>query len=494
MLRGLMKRLRKTVTVLMCVLLVVETINCAGMVTNASESVTQTVSNGDAQQYETYKAGLYLLKSGYTPMNEVTGTAVHNYDTQEYVCIGWAMFEHKFDESYLTYAEVPGVMEDLYKVEDLMVQAKYFSSDECTYDWRAGTVSYVEGDTQYTVKIGDINWYVIKYPHGKDKNIHIDGVVTWSEAPAPTATPVPTPEPTATPEPTVKPTATPEPTVKPTATPEPTAEPMVAPTATPEPTAEPTVAPTITPEPTVKPTATPEPTAAPTATPEPTAEPTVAPTVKPTATPEPTVKPTATPEPTVKPTATPEPMVVPTSAPVPTIEPTTAPVVPTAAPTSVPTTAPVVPTSAPTTAPVEPTVAPTSVPTTAPVVPTSAPTTASVVPEVVPVEPTVTEAPGVEPSQAPEPTNEPGAGVPEETEAPIVHIEDGQVPLADSPEVVEIEDEPVALAEGIGECWIHWLILILTLIYLVYEVARIIYRGNVIKKLQAQAEEKNTQE
>ena len=60
MLKGLMKKLHKTVTILMCVLLVVESINCAELVVNATEgSGNVTVTSGDVTEG---KGRLYLLK------------------------------------------------------------------------------------------------------------------------------------------------------------------------------------------------------------------------------------------------------------------------------------------------------------------------------------------------------------------------------------------------------------------------------------------------
>ncbi|MST58317.1 HlyD family secretion protein [Waltera intestinalis] len=55
-------------------------------------------------------------------------------------------------------------------------------------------------------------------------------------------------------------------------------------------------------------------------------------------------------------------------------------------------------------------------------------------------------------------------------------------------EVVEIEEEEAPLAAP-GNCWIHWLILLLTVVYTVYELIRCIARNNKINKLQDNAEQ-----
>lgn len=81
-------------------------------------------------------------------------------------------------------------------------------------------------------------------------------------------------------------------------------------------------------------------------------------------------------------------------------------------------------------------------------------------------------------------------------------IEENQTPLAPTidnndqngnggskeQEVVTIEEEEAPLAAP-GNCWIHWLILLLTVVYTVYELIRCIARNNKINKLQDNAEQ-----
>ncbi len=61
---------------------------------------------------------------------------------------------------------------------------------------------------------------------------------------------------------------------------------------------------------------------------------------------------------------------------------------------------------------------------------------------------------------------------------------------AESSEVIAIEDEETPLAAG-GHCWIHWLILILTFIYVVFELIRSISRNKKINELKEELEEEN---
>ena len=238
-----------------------------------------------------------------------------------------------------------------------------------------------------------------------------------------------------------KPAPEPTPTVAPTVTPEPT--PTVAPAVTPEPT--PTVAPAVTPEPT--------PTVAPAVTPEPT--PTVAPAVTPE--PTPTVAPAVTPAPTVTPAAEPTPGTVST------------------------------PTVAESTTPENNNVEEVNnVPAPAAQAPVPAQTTVNVIP------------PAVE-NEEPVVNNEEPAVNNEEpvvnNEQEIVDITDEEVPLNSSVEngvskneeqpVVIIEDEEPPFSSGIGHCWIHWLILILTVVYTIYELVRTSKRNKIIRELEA---------
>ena len=178
-------------------------------------------------------------------------------------------------------------------------------------------------------------------------------------------------------------------------------------------------------------------------------------------------------------TTTTEPTPTPTPTPVPTPEPTP---VPTPEPTPVPT--------------AEPTPEPTPVPTPEPTpVPTAEPTPVPTQPPVVepPVEDEHTDIPDDDTPRAPEPDDEedvPATPAPEENEEPddaeeVVNISDNQ---SDN---VNIEDESAALANmGNGNCWIHWLILLLTLLYTVYEVIRIRCRKKLIDKYQADKAER----
>ena len=238
-----------------------------------------------------------------------------------------------------------------------------------------------------------------------------------------------------------KPAPEPTPTVAPAVTPEPT--PTVAPAVTPEPT--PTVAPAVTPEPT--------PTVAPAVTPEPT--PTVAPAVTPE--PTPTVAPAVTSAPTVTPAAEPTPGTVSS------------------------------PTVAESTTPENNNVEEVNnVPAPAAQAPVPAQTTVNVIPPAVEnEEPVVNNEELVVNNEEPVVNNE----------QEIVDITDEEVPLNSSVEngvskneeqpVVIIEDEEPPFSSGIGHCWIHWLILILTVVYTIYELVRTSKRNKIIRELEA---------
>lgn len=87
--------------------------------------------------------------------------------------------------------------------------------------------------------------------------------------------------------------------------------------------------------------------------------------------------------------------------------------------------------------------------------------------------------------------------VEEPVEEPVVEpetIEDEETPLAPSvPEETldQIEDDEVALSADLreGDCWIHWLILLLTVIYGLYSVSRSIARNRKIKELEEEQKE-----
>lgn len=96
----------------------------------------------------------------------------------------------------------------------------------------------------------------------------------------------------------------------------------------------------------------------------------------------------------------------------------------------------------------------------------------------------VPQAPGPEDDETvDEPTEEPIEEEPV-VEEPEVEIPDEETPLAEN-ELTEIPDEEVALAADLrdGDCWIHWLILLLTALFGVYSVARCVARNRKIKEL-----------
>ena len=81
----------------------------------------------------------------------------------------------------------------------------------------------------------------------------------------------------------------------------------------------------------------------------------------------------------------------------------------------------------------------------------------------------------------------------DDEEEDVVVVEEEETPLADAPEkekettdevqdVVNIEEEETPLAAG-GNCWIHWLILLITAAYTLYELVRCVARNKKIKEL-----------
>ncbi len=124
--------------------------------------------------------------------------------------------------------------------------------------------------------------------------------------------------------------------------------------------------------------------------------------------------------------------------------------------------------------------------------------------QVVPVQPTVVVADPVTAEVTETPVTElVEQQTAEVVEQPVVEITDEEAPLVDSlddtefeeqteivqeaenanSDIVVIEDEEAPLA-GAGHCWIHWLILILTFVYTVYQLIRAISRDKKIKELQ----------
>lgn len=75
-------------------------------------------------------------------------------------------------------------------------------------------------------------------------------------------------------------------------------------------------------------------------------------------------------------------------------------------------------------------------------------------------------------------------GEPVKNEVP--EIDDNNNSGEGAAEVVDIEEEETPLAGA--HCWIHWLILILTAAYTIYEVIRSIARNKRIKELEEQHE------
>ena len=97
--------------------------------------------------------------------------------------------------------------------------------------------------------------------------------------------------------------------------------------------------------------------------------------------------------------------------------------------------------------------------------------------------------------------NEP-AVEPVENDENEVEIEEEETPLAPAIEDNEAEGDGIVITEtdsdiiieeeetplGVGHCWIHWLILILTAVYTVYELVRAISRNKKIRELTDNSE------
>ena len=92
--------------------------------------------------------------------------------------------------------------------------------------------------------------------------------------------------------------------------------------------------------------------------------------------------------------------------------------------------------------------------------------------------------------------------VEEPVEEEPVDIEEEETPLAPAIEDNEAEGDGIVITEtdgdiiieeeetplGVGNCWIHWLILILTAVYTVYELVRAISRNKKIRELTDNSE------
>ena len=64
--------------------------------------------------------------------------------------------------------------------------------------------------------------------------------------------------------------------------------------------------------------------------------------------------------------------------------------------------------------------------------------------------------------------------------------EQGIAATTNNNNVVSIEDEAAPLAAS-ANCWIHWLILLLTVVYTAYELIRCINRNKKINELRGEA-------
>ena len=114
-------------------------------------------------------------------------------------------------------------------------------------------------------------------------------------------------------------------------------------------------------------------------------------------------------------------------------------------------------------------------------------------------EPPVTEG---EPVPAPVNVVVPAPAPAPEDDNPVVEVNEEDAPLAPAindenedddkttagQEVVEVVEEETPLAVAPANCWIHWLILILTAAYTVYELVRSIRRNKQIKELEEQGQ------
>ena len=418
------RRAKRAISMLMGAALIVETINCSAMVVNAADAWFYIKTDGEKTDQEHPSAGLF---SGGIEVKDAIDDEVAAAITRK-------------SDTWIQDGESGTGVEEKIDISKAPDATDYADDAKLKAAIANGSCIFPDLGAVY------VDWYVVKLEG--DRKLHVDGVLRAKPAPEPTPTVAPavTPEPT----PTVAPAVTPEPTptVAPAVTPEPT--PTVAPAVTPEPT--PTVAPAVTPEPT--------PTVAPAVTPEPT--PTVAPAVTPE--PTPTVAPAVTPAPTVTPAAEPTPGTVST------------------------------PTVAESTTPENNNVEEVNnVPTPAAQAPVPAQTTVNVIPPAVEnEEPVVNNEEPVVNNEEPAVNNEEPVV---NNEQEIVDITDEEVPLNSSVEngvskneeqpVVIIEDEEPPFSSGIGHCWIHWLILILTVVYTIYELVRTGKRNKIIRELEA---------
>lgn len=124
------------------------------------------------------------------------------------------------------------------------------------------------------------------------------------------------------------------------------------------------------------------------------------------------------------------------------------------------------------------------------------------VPEPTPIPVPEEEPPVTEGEPAPAPVNVVVPAPAPEDANPVVEVNEEDAPLAPAindenedndkttaeQEVVEVEEEETPLAVAPANCWIHWLILILTAAYTVYELVRSIRRNKQIKELEEQGQ------
>lgn len=139
-----------------------------------------------------YRAALYLLKASTTPKTEVTGTgACTEYDEDEFLKLGVVYFNVNGIGNNKTFTEIqdqndPNYAADSSKVEGLIItSANMAGCTGFTYDSASGALSYEEGGVKYFTNLQNINWYVIKHvwtdTNTNFDKYNIDGVASWTE-------------------------------------------------------------------------------------------------------------------------------------------------------------------------------------------------------------------------------------------------------------------------------------------------------------------------